>query len=104
MTKKRSSKQLSTTKETPSSHAEPAKICSRSATTLKRRSGDDNLRCAAPFVRKILTHISASACTPYNPDDERSEEHTSELQSRGHLVCRLLLEKKNKRTDHAYIS
>src|SRR5437870_10887337 len=27
---------------------------------------------------------------------QRSEEHTSELQSRGHLVCRLLLEKKNK--------
>src|SRR5439155_10890871 len=27
--------------------------------------------------------------------DVRSEEHTSELQSRGHLVCRLLLEKKN---------
>src|SRR5690625_6433728 len=26
----------------------------------------------------------------------RSEEHTSELQSRGHLVCRLLLDKKNK--------
>src|SRR5437870_11828199 len=26
----------------------------------------------------------------------RSEEHTSELQSRGHLVCRLLLEKKNE--------
>src|SRR5690625_4134622 len=28
-------------------------------------------------------------------DDARSEEHTSELQSRGHLVCRLLLQKKN---------
>src|SRR5436305_9354117 len=28
----------------------------------------------------------------------RSEEHTSELQSRPHLVCRLLLEKKNKHT------
>src|SRR2546422_5365166 len=28
---------------------------------------------------------------------ERSEEHTSELQSRLHLVCRLLLEKKKKR-------
>src|SRR5437660_2771731 len=27
----------------------------------------------------------------------RSEEHTSELQSRGHLVCRLLLEKKKRR-------
>src|SRR5437870_11471432 len=30
--------------------------------------------------------------------DERSEEHTSELQSRGHLVCRLLLEKKKRAT------
>src|SRR5690625_5922464 len=28
--------------------------------------------------------------------EQRSEEHTSELQSRGHLVCRLLLEKKKK--------
>src|SRR5437870_11184781 len=28
------------------------------------------------------------------PTTDRSEEHTSELQSRGHLVCRLLLEKK----------
>src|SRR2546422_2670593 len=30
----------------------------------------------------------------FNPDTHRSEEHTSELQSRLHLVCRLLLEKK----------
>src|SRR5690625_2525901 len=30
------------------------------------------------------------------PGPRRSEEHTSELQSRGHLVCRLLLEKKKK--------
>src|SRR6266550_7550552 len=30
-------------------------------------------------------------------DDVRSEEHTSELQSRLHLVCRLLLEKKKKK-------
>src|SRR5699024_12210135 len=30
-------------------------------------------------------------------EDTRSEEHTSELQSRFDLVCRLLLEKKNKR-------
>src|SRR5437660_2369356 len=29
----------------------------------------------------------------------RSEEHTSELQSRGHLVCRLLLEKKKKQNN-----
>src|SRR3712207_8286109 len=31
-----------------------------------------------------------------NVEDPRSEEHTSELQSRQYLVCRLLLEKKNK--------
>src|SRR5690606_39621519 len=31
-----------------------------------------------------------------NPNDDRSEEHTSELQSRENLVCRLLLEKKKK--------
>src|SRR3989442_2933435 len=32
----------------------------------------------------------------------RSEEHTSELQSRPHLVCRLLLEKKKKRENSDY--
>src|SRR5690554_7243164 len=32
----------------------------------------------------------------YSLAKKRSEEHTSELQSRPHLVCRLLLEKKNK--------
>src|SRR2546422_7628668 len=32
------------------------------------------------------------------PDVVRSEEHTSELQSRLHLVCRLLLEKKKNKT------
>src|SRR4249920_3987362 len=32
------------------------------------------------------------------PARRRSEEHTSELQSRPHLVCRLLLEKKKKKT------
>src|SRR3712207_9169611 len=33
----------------------------------------------------------------------RSEEHTSELQSRQYLVCRLLLEKKKKRKSHLYV-
>src|SRR2546429_3691547 len=33
---------------------------------------------------------------------ERSEEHTSELQSRLHLVCRLLLEKKNKQAHQSH--
>src|SRR5437870_10386351 len=35
------------------------------------------------------------SCADFQFEVDRSEEHTSELQSRGHLVCRLLLEKKN---------
>src|SRR5215510_16284182 len=37
-----------------------------------------------------------SAAPARSSRPSRSEEHTSELQSRGHLVCRLLLEKKKK--------
>src|SRR5437870_8006411 len=40
----------------------------------------------------------AAALGPRTVLGQRSEEHTSELQSRGHLVCRLLLEKKKKKT------
>src|SRR6266480_7484765 len=43
------------------------------------------------------THLARSgAGRPAAPRDGRSEEHTSELQSHVNLVCRLLLEKKNK--------
>src|SRR5206468_4177193 len=38
----------------------------------------------------------AAASTGFSPAPNRSEEHTSELQSRSELVCRLLLEKKKK--------
>src|SRR5476651_2852003 len=38
---------------------------------------------------------------PRNPDPVRSEEHTSELQSRQYLVCRLLLEKKKKTSNRS---
>src|SRR3712207_7088618 len=41
------------------------------------------------------TSTSAAAATSRSPR-RRSEEHTSELQSRQYLVCRLLLEKKKK--------
>src|SRR2546429_3731381 len=37
------------------------------------------------------------AASPHATARSRSEEHTSELQSRLHLVCRLLLEKKKKK-------
>src|SRR2546422_7176568 len=54
-------------------------------------------------LRKRALAIAApqNFCTrTFQPQDafgeQRSEEHTSELQSRLHIVCRLLLEKKNK--------
>src|SRR5437870_10183093 len=58
---------------------------------------------AAQFASEVTKLVLMDAFLPgvegweavYNNPDIRSEEHTSELQSRGHLVCRLLLEKKN---------
>src|SRR5207253_8380149 len=41
-------------------------------------------------------YSGSNGTAPQPESTYRSEEHTSELQSRGHLVCRLLLEKKNK--------
>src|SRR5207253_9150386 len=47
------------------------------------------------FGRDSVHYLSPSADRDLSPRwSPRSEEHTSELQSRGHLVCRLLLEKK----------
>src|SRR5215217_9535040 len=48
-------------------------------------------------VPKRATAASTRSCTSAALDTSRSEEHTSELQSRQSLVCRLLLEKKNTR-------
>src|SRR5687768_18189584 len=54
-------------------------------------------------VTVLLRRNLTPGDTETNPESEwygkpaRSEEHTSELQSRLHLVCRLLLEKKKKR-------
>src|SRR5699024_12657859 len=47
------------------------------------------------ILRPALVLQPDLICHPGNPDCQRSEEHTSELQSRFDLVCRLLLEKKN---------
>src|SRR5947209_10610945 len=48
---------------------------------------------------KIALRCRRDSEPPSNAERSRSEEHTSELQSRQYLVCRLLLEKKKKRTN-----
>src|SRR5215510_16272841 len=60
----------------------------------------DALPIAAPMHstwRRCRLWSWRAAWRPISICASRSEEHTSELQSRGHLVCRLLLEKKKKK-------
>src|SRR5690625_3117308 len=60
---------------------------------------------AAEAAAETRTQTSSNAATDSGTGTDadpgtvtRSEEHTSELQSRGHLVCRLLRDKKNRST------
>src|SRR2546422_2547842 len=55
----------------------------------------DVLRAAGVFAAVPEEEVRPVALAPHG----RSEEHTSELQSRLHLVCRLLLEKKKKKPE-----
>src|SRR3712207_7911428 len=50
-----------------------------------------------PSKRTNVTDVVLHPLFPTSITDMRSEEHTSELQSRQYLVCRLLLEKKKNR-------
>src|SRR3989442_11941002 len=73
-------------------------------TTLFRSSTPSSIRSTRPSTPTTTPRSSrrrpprATRCG--RRLDDRSEEHTSELQSRPHLVCRLLLEKK-KKANHA---
>src|SRR5690554_7490593 len=55
----------------------------------------DAAACSELRVTLAGSIIPISIMSPYSPVE--SEEHTSELQSRPHLVCRLLLEKKKEK-------
>src|SRR5439155_11056896 len=80
----------------------PAAVLAAHAATL-RRAGFSRAKVRA--IKDIAGHAvkgmvpTRRACRRLSDEEmieRRSEEHTSELQSRGHLVCRLLLEKKKK--------
>src|SRR5207253_8718751 len=75
-------------------------ICANNCLQTQRVcSGNGSIR-ASSSARALFPYASLYSLggTPYlaSVAVRRSEEHTSELQSRGHLVCRLLLEKKKK--------
>src|SRR5690348_17377041 len=65
-------------------------------TTLFRSVGDPHRVPRPPAVEEGPGPHPGEALRVERGDVVRSEEHTSELQSPVHLVCRLLLEKKNK--------
>src|SRR6266496_3710484 len=56
---------------------------------------------SAPFGGDVI--CTTGGCVGTGAGGSRSEEHTSELQSRRDLVCRLLLEKKKKKKIHALL-
>src|SRR5258705_5301327 len=68
----------------------------------RTRSGWTSDYWSDPSVGRLLWSLLVEraedrcrAGSPECPDERRSEEHTSELQSLRHIVCRLLLQKKN---------
>src|SRR5215211_2491687 len=62
---------------------------------------DLDLDSARPRVERVLDQLLDGGRRTL---DDRSEEHTSELQSHSDLVCRLLLEKKKKKQNHSSTS
>src|SRR5690606_41519994 len=89
-------------------HSFPTRRSSDLSPELSRRASIDLLRAELPAIGlKSLDDadsagLTSSARAPSEAAilrtlEERSEEHTSELQSRENLVCRLLLEKKKQR-------
>src|SRR6478672_13278930 len=71
----------------------PATVAMTSISRLRRHDSSSMLWASAlTLATKMSRPPSASAAAP----TQRSEEHTSELQSRSDLVCRLLLEKKKQ--------
>src|SRR5690625_6606306 len=75
----------------PSEPVEGASV----AGTARRLSGQIGLGAVMVLCGVLLATTARISGGESIRSESRSEEHTSELQSRGHLVCRLLLEKKN---------
>src|SRR2546430_4393217 len=90
----------------PLSCAAPSSASGRTHPSSEKRGAEAPSQCAAPRqlvrgVRRRSIRVSGRSRRSdhtggLRPNNLRSEEHTSELQSQSNLVCRLLLEKKKK--------
>src|SRR5438876_7164587 len=82
----------------------PISVCGRDRPQLRQRGhhqGTDPRRAHHPLPDGRHSDQYPRPGGHLGRREERSEEHTSELQSPVHLVCRLLLEKKSKETHEA---
>src|SRR5216684_6956002 len=84
--------------------ARPARPRDKIADAIPAAAPADLIASAIPGIsrsrtRRVISGVRSPGVRPVPP---RSEEHTSELQSRLHLVCRLLLEKKKRQ--HTFYS
>src|SRR3712207_8540469 len=86
-----------TTKIYPLSHHDPLPIFQqrlvRAAQPRRPPAGENHQACTPGLSHRLPLPLPPPPGCP----SRRSEEHTSELQSRQYLVCRLLLEKKKKK-------
>src|SRR5436305_7548522 len=84
-----------------------ARGCSTRAVVVMHRARPLRSRPFAPSTRLVFYRLAPGGSGERDNEDDRkqarSEEHTSELQSRPHLVCRLLLEKKKKKINKKII-
>src|SRR6478672_8555492 len=87
-------------------HELRAEFCVRVTGTVRARpAGNENPELPTGEIEVVADEVevlSEADPLPF-PVEGRSEEHTSELQSRSDLVCRLLLEKKKKNKDFPYV-
>src|SRR3712207_7073794 len=65
-----------------------------------RAAASSSSACPSPTDSPRCERGTCSSSSHRCPSTSRSEEHTSELQSRQYLVCRLLLEKKKKKNSN----
>src|SRR5436309_7593112 len=79
----------------PTSTLFPYTTLFRSVKHVRRYVPDADGSVAWELTRQALASVANLAVVPLQDVLNRSEEHTSELQSRENLVCRLLLEKKH---------
>src|SRR5688572_31893886 len=75
----------------PIYHAEIERVMRRQAAETEQCHADRNVR----ELGELAHFLHRAALQDAMPGENRSEEHTSELQSQSNLVCRPLLEKKN---------